>query len=201
MPPIQLIAGLGNPGAQYARTLHNVGFWLVDELARQGNSTFRRESKFFGEVCEVSLGAHRVRLLKPETFMNRSGQSILALAQFYKLPVDSVLVVHDEIDLPTGTLRLKLGGGHGGHNGLRDISLRLGSNFARLRIGVGHPGHKDNVHDYVLHTPRREQEETLHSSLDEALEMIPQIVAGEFKQVMNVLHRRRRRSDDEEKAK
>ena len=201
MPSIRLIAGLGNPGAQYARTLHNVGFWLVDRLASQGNTTFRREPKFFGDVCEVKLGAHRVRLLKPETFMNLSGQSILALAQFYKIPVDSVLIVHDEIDLAPGTLRLKQGGGHGGHNGLRDISLRLGSNFARLRIGIGHPGHKDDVHDYVLHGPRREQEEALHSSLDEAIKMIPQIVSGEFKQVMNVLHRRRRRSDEEDKEK
>ena len=200
MSSIQLIAGLGNPGAQYARTLHNIGFWLVDELARQGNAAFRREPKFFGEVCEVTFAGRRVRLLKPETFMNLSGQSLLALMQFYKLAIESVLVAHDEIDLPPGTLRLKQGGGHGGHNGLRDIISRLASNnFARLRIGIGHPGHKDDVHDYVLHTPRKEQEELLHASLEEALKVMPQIVAGDFKQVMNVLHRRRRRSDEEDK--
>ena len=110
MSSIQLIAGLGNPGAQYARTLHNIGFWLVDELARQGNAAFRREPKFFGEVCEVTFAGRRVRLLKPETFMNLSGQSLLALMQFYKLAIESVLVAHDEIDLPPGTLRLKQGG-------------------------------------------------------------------------------------------
>ena len=201
MPSIHLIAGLGNPGAQYARTLHNIGYWLVDELARRGNVWFRREPKFFGEVCELTIASHRVRLLKPETFMNLSGQSLLALIQFYKLPLESVLVVHDEIDLPPGTLRLKQGGGHGGHNGLRDITSRLGGgDFARLRIGIGHPGHKDDVHDYVLHPPRQEQEEALHAGLDKAIEMIPKIVAGEFRQVMNVLHRRCRRSDDDEES-
>ena len=201
MSSIQLIAGLGNPGAQYARTLHNIGFWLVDELARRGNAFFRREPKFFGELCEVTLAGNRVRLLKPETFMNLSGQSLLALTQFYKLPVESVLVIHDEIDLPPGTLRLKQGGGHGGHNGLRDISSRLGSNeFARLRIGIGHPGHKDDVHDYVLHAPRKEQEEILYASLEEAIKVMPQIVNGEFRQVMNTLHRRRKRSDDDEET-
>ena len=200
MPPMQLIAGLGNPGAQYARTLHNVGFWLVDALARQGNTAFRREPRFFGEVCEMNFTGQRVRLLKPETFMNLSGQSLLALIQFYRLPVESVLVVHDEIDLPPGTLRLKKGGGHGGHNGLRDIISRLGNNnFARLRVGVGHPGHKDDVHDYVLRAPRKEQEVALKESLDEAIKMIPAIVAGDFQQVMNALHRRKRRSDEEVK--
>lgn len=202
MSSIQLIAGLGNPGPQYARTLHNIGFWFVDDLARQGNTSFRREPKFFAEVCEVTLAARRVRLLKPETYMNLSGQSLLAVSQFYKLPVESLLVVHDEIDLPPGTLRLKQGGGHGGHNGLRDIASRLGSNeFARLRIGVGHPGHKDDVHDYVLNAPRKEQQEALRTGLDEALKVIPQIIAGEFKQVMNVLHRRRRRSEEDDKRK
>ena len=199
--PIHLIAGLGNPGAEYARTLHNIGYWFVDELARRDNAMFRREPKFFGEVCELTISGHRVRLLKPETFVNLSGQSLLALIQFYKLPLESVLVVHDEIDLPPGILRLKHGGGHGGHNGLRDITSRVGgSNFARLRIGIGHPGHRDDVHDYVLHAPRREQEEALVASLDKAIEMVPQIVVGEFRQVMNVLHRRRRRSDEDEES-
>ena len=195
---MQLIAGLGNPGAHYAPTLHNAGFWLIDELARRGNSVFRREPRFFGEVCYIHVSSQRVRLLKPDTFMNLSGQSLLAVVQFYKLPVECVLVVHDEIDLPPGTLRLKQGGGHGGHNGIRDITSRLGTNnFARLRIGVGHPGHKDDVHDYVLRAPRKEQVSALNESLVEAIKMMPSIVAGDFRHVMNELHRRKRRSHEE----
>lgn len=195
---MQLIAGLGNPGSQYARTLHNAGFWLVDELARQANSSFRHEPRFFGEICDIQIANQRVRLLKPDTSMNLSGQSLLAVVQFYKLPVESVLVVHDEIDLPPGTLRLKQGGGHGGHNGIRDIASRLGTNnFARLRIGVGHPGHKDDVHDYVLRAPRKHQESALNESLIEAIKMMPSIVVGDFRHVMNALHRRKRRSEEE----
>ena len=192
------MVGLGNPGPQYARTRHNVGFWFVDQLATRDGALFRHESKFFGEACEVFQSGQPLRLLKPQTFMNESGRSVGALAHFYQLPVDSLLVVHDEIDLPPGTLRLKQGGGHGGHNGLRDIVTCLGSSdFSRLRIGVGHPGHKDDVHDYVLHAPFKEQEEAMLASLDEAMKVWPQIVAGEFRRVMNALHRRRRRSDEE----
>ena len=200
MAPIRLVVGLGNPGPQHRRTRHNVGFWFVDELASRGGSSFRSESKFFGESCEVFLDGVKLRLLKPQTFMNRSGQAVGAFTHFFQLPLESVLVVHDEIDLPPGTLRLKQGGGHGGHNGVRDIVACLGSSeFARLRIGIGHPGHKDDVHDYVLRPPTKEQEEAMLNSLDEALEVWPQIVAGEFAAVMNVLHRRRRSdaSDDE----
>jgi len=154
MSCIKLIVGLGNPGKQYENTRHNAGFWFVEEVARQYQLQFRPETKFLGEVARVQSNGHDVWLLKPMTFMNRSGQSIQSLANFYKISPDQILVVHDELDLSPGTAKLKSGGGHGGHNGLRDTIAALGTPaYLRLRLGIGHPGHRDQVVDYVLHPP------------------------------------------------
>jgi peptidyl-tRNA hydrolase, PTH1 family len=186
--PVQLVAGLGNPGPKYTETRHNAGFWFADALARRHGGTFRQENKFAGEVARITLGGRDVWLLKPQTFMNRSGQSLKLLAAFYRIPVEAILVVHDEIDLPPGEARLKRGGGHGGHNGLRDIMAHLGGNFLRLRLGVGHPGDKDQVVDYVLHRPTREEETDLLGSIDRALDVMPEVAAGELERAMHKLH-------------
>lgn len=188
--PIRVIAGLGNPGAQYEQTLHNAGFWFVDRLARRYGGQFRPESKFFGEVCKVRIGGEDVWLLKPATFMNRSGRAVSALLNFYKIGMAELLVVHDEIDLDPGDTRLKVGGGHGGHNGLRDIIPAVGKDFVRLRVGVGHPGHKDRVADYVLGRASKVDQDAIEASLDDAERVIEQVVAGELAMAMNDLHRR-----------
>lgn len=185
--PVDLIVGLGNPGGNYEQTRHNAGFWFVDALARQGG-TFRPESKFQADACKISLAGHDCWLLKPTTFMNRSGQSVAALAGFYKIPVENILVVHDELDLPPGVARLKQGGGHGGHNGLRDIIARLGANFMRLRIGIGHPGSKEQVVDYVLQRPSLADRQQIESAIDAALAVMPELLCGEVQRAMNQLH-------------
>jgi len=196
--PIDLIVGLGNPGPRYERTRHNVGFWLVERICRMFGRGFRTESRFSGEVCEARMDGRGLRLLKPRTFMNRSGQSVGAAARYYRIAPARILVVHDDVDLPPGVLRLKEGGGHAGHNGLRDIISHLGSaDFVRLRIGVGHPGRKDDVHDYVLDAPDREQARLLEDALAQAMEYLDDIVAGEHARVMNALHRKRRARDGE----
>lgn len=191
-PSILLIVGLGNPGPTYECTRHNAGFWFLDELARRHGCTFRAEPKFFGEIARLSLEGREYWLLKPATFMNRSGQAVLSMAGFYKIPPEAILVVHDEIDLPPGTVRLKRGGGHGGHNGLRDIVNRLGSSdFARLRIGVGHPGSSDQVVGYVLSRPSKQDEELILQTIDEAADVFPLIVGGGFEKAMHRLHSRK----------
>lgn len=187
---IRLIAGLGNPGPEYDQTRHNAGFWFVDELARRHGGQFRREGKFAGEVCRLHLGGQDVWLLKPQTYMNRSGQSLKLMTTFYKIDLGEVLVAHDEIDLPPGTTRLKRGGGHGGHNGLRDIMARLGKDFWRLRIGVGHPGSKEQVVDYVLGRPGRDEDMLIRQDIDAAADLIDRIVGGEIQKAMNQLHAR-----------
>ncbi len=148
---IRLIVGLGNPGTQYEATRHNVGFWFVDAIANACRESFRAEPKFHGELCRVTLGGYDLRLLKPSTYMNRSGQSVAAVTRYFNLPPEQILVAHDELDLSVGTLRLKQGGGHAGHNGLRDTIASLGSReFWRLRIGIAHPGDRTLVTGYVL---------------------------------------------------
>lgn len=147
---IQLIVGLGNPGAQYGQTRHNAGFWFAEAVARRHGGSFKSDSKFHGEACKVQIDGRELWLLKPMTFMNRSGQAVAALARFYKIAPENILVAHDELDLPPGEVRLKRGGGHGGHNGLRDIAAKLSSrDFIRVRLGVGRPEHGD-VSNYVL---------------------------------------------------
>jgi peptidyl-tRNA hydrolase, PTH1 family len=189
---LQLIVGLGNPGPKYAQTRHNVGFLFVEELARSKGATFKLENKFHGEVCKLSLSGKELWLLKPNTFMNLSGKSIAALARFYKLTPESVLVVHDELDIPPGQLRLKQGGGHGGHNGLRDTIAQLGSKeFVRLRVGIGHPGDSRDVSNYVLGKAPQDEQIEVAAAMDEALSTLPQILDGEMQAAMNRLHSRK----------
>jgi len=186
---IQLIVGLGNPDAEHLSTRHNAGFWLVDALAAEQGLRFKHEAKFHGEVCKLTVGGQICWLLKPFTYMNRSGQSAGAIATFYKIPPGQILVVHDELDLPPGTVRLKRGGGHGGHNGLKSLISSLGSNdFLRLRLGIGHPGERDAVVHFVLHAPSRDEREKIEGRFPEILLAMPSIIAGDHDKVMNRLH-------------
>ncbi len=186
---IRLIVGLGNPGAEYADTRHNAGFWFVDEVARTAGNSLRAEPRFLGLAARSMLEGHDRWLLEPTTFMNRSGQSVAALARFYKINPEQILVVHDEIDLPVGQIKLKWAGGHGGHNGLRDIHAHLGTpNYWRLRIGVGHPGNKDQVADYVLHAPSKADRAIIQHNIDEAQRLLPELLRGHAANVMNHLN-------------
>lgn len=186
---IQIIAGLGNPGNDYEKTRHNVGFWFIDQLVSQHNLTLKNESKFSGEVAKFNAPSGNVWLIKPTTFMNRSGQSIARLAQFYKIKPEQILVVHDELDLSPGTVRLKKGGGHGGHNGLRDSIGQLGSkDFYRLRLGIGHPGSKERVVGFVLGKTPQSEKILIESAIDKALTSIDQILQGNMQKAMNQLH-------------
>ena len=188
---VQLIAGLGNPGSKYEATRHNVGFWFVEQLARAKGAAFRNENKFHGEVCSLTLDGSSLWLLKPTTYMNNSGQAVRALAQFYKIPAEAILVVHDELDIPPGALRLKQDGGHGGHNGLRDIIAQLGSKaFLRLRVGIGHPGNSRDVTNYVLGRPGADEHADIEHALQDAMHYLPMIVNGESQKAMNHLHSR-----------
>lgn len=187
--PIKLIVGLGNPGREYEATRHNAGFWWVDELARNNDANFRNDSKFHGLVARTALHAHEVHLLKPQTFMNVSGRAVVALALFYKILPDQILVVHDELDLPPGSAKLKLGGGHGGHNGLKDIIAQLGTkDFWRLRIGVGHPGERSEVVNYVLNAPRKEEQGLIEEAMQHAQDVAPLIIEGKLEAAMLKLH-------------
>ncbi len=189
-PPVRLIVGLGNPGPKYEQTRHNAGFWFVDALAARYHGTFRDENRFSSQVARVDIADHDVWLLKPQTFMNRSGIAVRQFIDFYKIEPPQTLVAHDEIDLPPGAVRLKFNGGHGGHNGLRDIFRHFGKDFWRLRIGVGHPGHKDEVINAVLGRPSRAEAEQIDQSLRDAESLIEEIVSGQFQKAMNQLHRR-----------
>ncbi len=189
--PLRLLVGLGNPGSRYAQTRHNAGFWFADALASKLGASFRGSPRFFGELAELSVGTLALRLLKPTTYMNESGRSVAAVVNFFRLAVEDVLIAHDEIDLPPGVVRLKRGGGHGGHNGLRDVIPALGSSdFVRLRIGVGHPGHKDLVTGYVLNRPGSEEQALIESAIGDALDAFELMATGEFARAMNSLHRR-----------
>lgn len=188
MSQIKLIVGLGNPGDKYDLTRHNAGFWFVDEVARQYGVVFRPESKFLGEAAHIQSHGMDFWLLKPATFMNRSGQSISSLAKFYKIPVESILVVHDELDLPPGTAKLKKAGGHGGHNGLRDTISAMGKEFMRLRLGIGHPGHRDQVVDYVLKAPSKTDRQLIDDASYAASKVVSELVAGQIEKAMMTLH-------------
>ena len=170
MSQIKLIVGLANPGAKYEGTRHNAGEWLVNELARMYNTSLKEEAKYFGKVANINTAQGEVRLLVPTTFMNLSGKAVGALANFYRIKPEEILVAHDELDLPPGVAKIKQGGGHGGHNGLKDIIASLGNNnnFYRVRIGIGHPGHRDLVAGYVLGKPAPQDQEKINSAVDEA---------------------------------
>ncbi len=200
--PIRLLVGLGNPDARDATTRHNAGFWFADAVASRWGGSFRSQSNFFGEVADCHVDGQRLRLLKPMTYMNNSGRSVAALANFYRLETEEILIAHDEIDLPPGTVRLKRGGGHGGHNGLRDILPQLGSpDFARLRIGVGHPGNKNAVVGYVLKPAPASEQRAIDDAVALALDHFPDIVAGKFAAVMNSLHTKTPEEDSGDDAK
>jgi PTH1 family peptidyl-tRNA hydrolase len=189
---IRLIVGLGNVGAEYARTRHNAGFWFVDAVAGKAGAGFGAERKFHGEVARLRNHGRELWLLKPGTWMNRSGQAVVALALYYKILPTQVLVAHDEVDLPPGTVKLKRGGGTAGHNGLKDIQAKLATpDFWRLRIGVGHPRTlqlAQEVADFVLHPPGRDDEAAIDDSIARALEIVPLLVDGQFERAMMKLH-------------
>jgi PTH1 family peptidyl-tRNA hydrolase len=191
VPAIQLIVGLGNPGTEYEPTRHNAGFWFVDELAQRCQQSFRAEARFHSDVARCLLQGAECRLQKPQTYMNRSGQAVRALMQFFRISSEQILVAHDELDLPAGTIKLKKGGGHGGHNGLRDLISHLDSReFYRLRIGIGHPGHKDQVVDYVLKQPGKQDRRLIDDAIDAALDVMPAVIGGHMEKAMHKLHSR-----------
>jgi peptidyl-tRNA hydrolase, PTH1 family len=186
---IQLIVGLGNPGTEYENTRHNAGAWFVAELADNLNVRLRHNAKFHGSHALANINGRECHLLIPTTFMNHSGQSVQAVASFYKISPQSILIVHDEIDLPPATIRLKFDGGHGGHNGLKDITSHLGTKqFHRMRVGVGHPGNSDLVADYVLHTPGKSERTKIDMALQEANSILPLLLEGEFQRATQLLH-------------
>jgi PTH1 family peptidyl-tRNA hydrolase len=181
----RLIVGLGNPGGEYEDNRHNLGFWFVDRLARDLRVNMAPQGKYFGIVGRND----EQWLLKPTTYMNRSGQSVAALARFYKIAPEEILVVHDELDLPPGGIRLKQGGGNGGHNGLKDIQAHLGTpDFWRLRLGIGHPGDRNEVINYVLKAPRREEQELIDRAVDRCLLAWPRLGAGDYAAAQQALH-------------
>ena len=189
MAGLRLIVGLGNPGAEHLRTRHNAGFWFVDVLADRLGARFGLESKLFGETAKVEIAGRSVWLLKPATFMNLSGKSVTAALRYWKIEPEEALIAHDELDLPAGTARLKFDGGHGGQNGLRDTMRLLGhGKFHRLRVGIGHPGHKDKVTPWVLGKPGRDDEAAILRALDDAIDVLPLAVAGDFNEAMKRLH-------------
>jgi len=194
MNGIQLLVGLGNPGAEYEATRHNAGYWWMDQICAETSSRLAVEAKFLGLVGRLKAAGHEAWLLKPTTFMNASGRSVAALARFYKIPPEAILVVHDELDLAPGTVKMKLGGGHGGHNGLKDIAAQLGSkDFWRLRLGIGHPGaglsnKGDAVINYELHPPLRDEASLIEQAIDESTTLLPMLLEGRFEDAMLKLH-------------
>jgi PTH1 family peptidyl-tRNA hydrolase len=187
---IQLIVGLGNPGAQYDQTRHNAGAEFVEQLAAQQLTSLQPEKKYFGLYGKAMINGQPVHLLIPTTFMNLSGQSVSALANFFKIPPQSILVAHDELDLPPGVARFKKGGGHGGHNGLRDIISKLGNNkdFYRLRLGIGHPGNAKAVANFVLNKAPISERQRTQDAIDESLRYTSLAIEGEWAKAMNQLH-------------
>ena len=188
--PLRLIVGLGNPGPEHQATRHNAGFWFVDLLAQRHGGEFRDYRKYSGEVARIGIGEEEIVLLKPTTYMNRSGLSIRQVRDFYKIPVDDILVAHDELDLPVGSVRLKHGGGHGGHNGLRDTIAHIGETFWRLRLGIGHPGSKTDVIDYVLTRAPRSEEDLIMEAVNLAADCIPLLLEQGAEHAMTKLHSR-----------
>lgn len=187
---IKLIVGLGNPGAEYEQTRHNAGAWFVEALARHCGVSLRLDSKYHGLYAKARFEGQDLHLLIPTTFMNLSGQATVAVSNFFKIPASAILVAHDEMDIPTGTARFKHGGGHGGHNGLRDIISKLGNEkgFNRLRLGIGHPGSSDKVTGYVLGRAPKAEQQALNDCIDEAIRALPDAVSGQWASAMNRLH-------------
>jgi len=185
---IRLIVGLGNPGANYHSTRHNAGFWLLDQIAREFSCSLHNEIRFHGETGKIHAASKDIHLLKPTTFMNRSGQAVAALSRYFKIEATQILVLHDELDLEAGDNRLKKSGGHGGHNGLRDIINHIGKDFLRLRIGIGHPGERNQVVNYVLKSPSAEDLSRIEDANQRTLKIIPTLLDGHFEKAMQALH-------------
>ena len=186
---IKLIVGLGNPGKDYQTHRHNAGFWFIESLAANLGSKFSIQSKFLGEACAIHFGVIKIYLLKPQNFMNNSGGAIKSLSSYYNIKPEEILVVHDELDLPAGSVKLKMGGGHGGHNGLRDTIKALNTNnFYRLRIGIGHPGEKHLVVDYVLKNPSSKERDLIDESIEISSRLFNEIASGQFEKAMLNLH-------------
>jgi len=194
--PLSIVVGLGNPGPEHQLTRHNAGFWFVDALARAQGAQFRSHSRYHGEICRVALEGRELVLLKPHTYMNRSGLAVRALLDYVKVPVGELLVVHDELDLPPGTARFKLGGGHGGHNGLRDTITHCGADFWRLRLGIGHPGDRSEVIDYVLQRASRADEDAIVASIGASLDALSVFVRDGAEKAMHALHTTGKRTVD-----
>ena len=189
MSGLFLIVGLGNPGSKYSQTRHNAGFWFLDALLKEAATGLRTQTKLSAEVCRTQLFGRDCVLAKPTTFMNHSGQAVRAVMDYYRVPTENVLVAYDELDLPAGTARLKQGGGHGGHNGMRDIFRHLpDTDFMRLRIGIGHPGFKDAVTAYVLSRAPADQEQAMMHSIGDAIAVLPDLLAGHVAKATKELH-------------
>ena len=187
--PLRLIVGLGNPGPEYALTRHNAGFWFADALVCQYDGHFRAQRRFQGELAKVRIGEQDIEIFKPLTFMNRGGLAVKSLLDYREIDLSQVLVAHDELDLPVGTVRLKFGGGAGGHNGLKDLIAHLGGKFWRVRFGVGHPGSKDDVLDYVLRRAPAAEEDQIIQRVGAAVEILPVLLDKGAEHAMNKLHR------------
>ena len=187
---IRLLVGLANPGLEYARTRHNAGAWVVEELARVHNINLREDTKYFGRTGRITTDGHDLRLLIPSTYMNLSGKSVAALAKFFQILPEEILVAHDELDLPPGVAKFKKGGGHGGHNGLRDIISKMGNNkeFYRLRVGIGHPGDKSKVTGFVLGKAPAKEQENINAAVDEAVRCMDMLLKDGLNKAQNRLH-------------
>ena len=188
MTNLSIIAGLGNPEDKYEKTLHNAGFWYIDALARKYRGDFRYEKKFDADCCRISIGDNEIWLVKPQSYMNLSGGPVRAAMEYYRLNAAQLLVAHDEIDLPPGTVRLKLGGGHGGHNGIRDVIRHCGADFMRLRLGVGHPGEKDRVTGHVLKRASSDVEAAVERNIDDAIAVLPLLIDDGLNAATKKLH-------------
>ena len=189
MTALRLIVGLGNPGAEHLRTRHNAGFWFIDALAQREGARFGVETKLHGETAKIALNGQPLLLMKPTTFMNKSGIAVGAALRYWKIAPEEMLVAHDDLDLPPGAARLKFDGGHGGQNGLRDIFAHLGhGKFHRLRLGIGHPGHKDRVTPWVLGRPGVHDEDLILGAIAASLEVLPLALKGDFNEAMKRLH-------------
>ncbi|MAF99700.1 MAG: aminoacyl-tRNA hydrolase [Acidiferrobacteraceae bacterium] len=189
MGPVSLVVGLGNPGQKHARDRHNAGYWFLEALISGSGGTLASEPKFFGDVGRLTVAGSTIRALAPTTYMNRSGSAVSACSRFYRIAPENILVIHDDLDLPPGVVRLKQGGGHGGHNGLRDIITQLGSrDFQRLRLGIGHPGSADQVVSYVLKRPGSDEEIAIRGAIDRVLPIMPEVISGKSDLAMNALH-------------
>lgn len=193
---MRLLVGLGNPGREYEPTRHNAGFWFVDAVARRCGAAMRMESRFHGAVARINENGRECWLLEPMTFMNASGRAVNALSRFYKIPANEILVVHDELDLAPGDVKLKRGGGAAGHNGLKDIIANIGQDFWRLRIGIGHPGDRNQVIHYVLQAPRRDEMVAIEEAIDRSMDVWPMLLEDRTEAAMLDLHTRRNKDAD-----